>query len=303
MSALPVHRLPFQAMGSACEVVIAAPHRAEAERLAQLASDEVLRIEHKYSRYREDSVLAHIHAQAGGAPVACDEETWSLLQYARQLYEKSEGLFDITSGVLRRAWDFKQGRVPTPDQLQECLALVGWPQIEWSERSIRLPHPGMELDLGGFGKEYAADRAAALLEQAGVRHGYVNLAGDMRFIGPKPDGQAWSIGIQHPRARQALVATIPMAAGGLATSGDYERFFEHDGRRYCHILHPRTGMPVSAWQTVSVMAPLAVLAGCCSTIALLHQERAIDFLQSTGFDYLAVDRHGVTHTRPTSTAN
>ena len=300
MKQLSVHRLPFQAMGSGCEIVLAAADATQAAEQAQLAIDEVLRIERKYSRYRDDSVLAQINAQAGLSPVACDDETWSLLQYADQLHSKSDGLFDITSGVLRRAWDFKHALMPTPEALDRLRALVGWSRVELHHQSIRLPEAGMEIDLGGFGKEYAADRAAVLLQQAGVAHGYVNLAGDMRFIGPRPDGSPWHIGIQHPRQRGTVVATLPMRTGGLATSGDYERFFERDGQRYCHVLHPETGRPVGHWQTVSVTAPLAVLAGCCSTIAMLKQAQGLEFLQATGFDYLAIDQQGVTHTRPAS---
>jgi thiamine biosynthesis lipoprotein len=154
---------------------------------------------------------------------------------------------------------------------------------------------GMQIDLGGFGKEYAADRAAHALRQQGVTSGYVNLAGDMRFIGPKPSGQPWLIGIQDPRAPDLVIATLPMTGGGIATSGDYERYFELDGQRFCHVIDPRTGMPVTHWRTVSVTAPASVLAGCCSTIAMLKQAQGLDFLRSCGFDFLAVDSTGAFH--------
>jgi thiamine biosynthesis lipoprotein len=150
----------------------------------------------------------------------------------------------------------------------------------------------MEIDFGGFGKEYAADRAAALLIEAGVRHGYVNLGGDMRFIGPRLDGRPWSIGIQDPRDPDAVVASIPISQGALATSGDYERYFELDGQRYCHILDPRTGMPVRHWRSVSVMAPMAIAAGSCSTIAMLKQQGGLNFLNASDMGYLTVDDQG-----------
>jgi len=293
----PVRRVPFQAMASACEIRLAAPHSASAQAIAHEAIDEVLRIERTYSRYRPDSIVARINAQAGRDPVACDDETWQLLACADRLHASSGGLFDVTSGVLRRAWDFRRPRVPEPARLAALLPLVDWTSVERDERgrSIRLPRAGMELDFGGFGKEYAAERAAAVLARHGVRHGYVNLGGDMRFLGPQPDGRAWRIGIQDPRRRDGVAASIDVEAGALATSGDYERYFDLGGRRYCHVLNPRTGMPVSGWRSVSVLAPLAVLAGSVSTIAMLKEADALPFLAASGVSYFAIDGDGRTH--------
>ncbi|MEY3998109.1 MAG: Thiamine biosynthesis lipoprotein ApbE precursor [Pseudomonadota bacterium] len=295
VSTLSVHRLPFKAMGSACEVVLGSPSLEEAKGLAQVAIDEVQRIERKYSRYTTDSVIALINHQAAQAPVACDAETWSLFQFASQLFEKSDGLFDITSGVLRRAWNFKQAQVPSVEQLENLLPLIGWQKVTLKNQTIALPLTGMEVDLGGFGKEYAADRAAQMLKEKGVTSGYVNLAGDMRFLGPKPNGEPWMIGIQDPRHPDQVIATLPMSQGGLATSGDYERFFESNGQRYCHVLNPQTGWPVQHWRTVSVTAPLAVLAGCTTTMAMLKEEEGLSFLKSTGFDFFAIDHAGDVH--------
>jgi thiamine biosynthesis lipoprotein len=279
-------------MASRCELRIGAPDAQAAERLAQQAIAEVRRIETKYSRYRPDSIVSRINAAAGGEAVHCDDETMSLMNYAAALHGASDGLFDITSGVLRRAWDFRQPKVPAAQVLQPLLALVGWSKVECGGQDVRLRQAGMEIDFGGFGKEYAADRAAALLADAGVRHGYVNLGGDMRFIGPDLDGRPWSIGIQDPRDPDGVIASIPISSGALATSGDYERFFEIDGRRYCHILDPRDGMPVRYWRSVSVLAPMAIAAGSCSTITMLKQRDGVDFLNASEMGYLAVDDQG-----------
>ena len=290
-----VYRFPFQAMASRCEVRLAAPDGAAALALAHAAIDEVKRIEAAYSRYRPDSIVGRINAAAGGEAVTCDDETWQVLGDAAHLYDSSGGLFDITSGVLRRAWDFSRPRLPDPARLQALLALVGWPAVERADGRIRLPRAGMEIDFGGFGKEYAADRAVALLQRGGVQHGYVNLGGDMRFTGPQPDGTPWRIGIQDPRRPDGVVASIAISQGALATSGDYERYVEIDGRRYCHVLDPRTGMPVSHWRSVSVLAPLAVLAGSVSTIAMLKAADGLSFLAHSGLSYFAVDAAGTTH--------
>jgi thiamine biosynthesis lipoprotein len=299
---LQIHRLPFKAMGSACEVVLASHTQKEAESMAKLAMDEVLRIERKYSRYTNDSIVATINQQAGRGAVQCDDETWALFQFASQLFDQSDGLFDITSGVLRQAWDFQKPEVPSASNLRRLLPLVGWQKVVLLDQSIALSLAGMEVDLGGFGKEYAADRAAQVLKQKGVNSGYVNLAGDMRFLGPKPSGEPWMIGIQDPRQPDRVVASLPMMQGGLATSGDYERYFELKGQRYCHVLNPKTGMPVSSWRSVSVTAPAAVVSGCTSTMAMLKEEDGLAFLQATGFDFFAIDHIGQVHVRQESQA-
>jgi FAD:protein FMN transferase len=280
----------FQAMSSSCEVRLDGDDEDTLAVAAQQAIDEVRRIESKYSRYRADSIVSRINAAAGGGePVEVDAETASLLDFADRLYAFSDGLFDITSGVLRRVWDFRAGRVPEDAALRALLPLIGWSQVSWHERRIRLPRTGMELDFGGFGKEYAADRAMAILADAGLRHGFVNLGGDIRVLGPRADGSAWRFGIQHPRQADDTIASVDMVEGALASSGDYERFFELDGRRYCHILDPHTGWPVTSWASVSVTAPACVAAGALSTIAMLKGQQALEFLATQGATYLAVD--------------
>lgn len=292
---MSVCRIGFKAMGSPCEIVLDGLAEPTAESWAQQAITEVLRIERKYSRYRTDSLIARINASAGGDPVPIDPETYSLLAYAHSMYEQSRGAFDITAGVLRRAWNFQSGSLPAPDAVEPLLAHVGWSCVEVSQTHLRLPRAGMEIDLGGFGKEYAVDRAAACLKALGVAHGYVNLAGDMRFLGPKASGDPWMIGIQHPRLQNQMLAHVPMAEGALATSGDYERAIWVEGKPYSHILNAKTGWPVSSWQMVSVLAPLALMAGTVSTVAMLLEEQGLAFLQQNPFNFLAVDAHGQLH--------
>lgn len=292
-------RVSFKAMASACEVVVCSESEDHAKACVDAMLKEVNRIETKYSRYLPNSVVGRINSVAGIEHVDVDEETINLLEFANSLYVTSGGLFDITAGVLNRAWDFKARRIPTLAAVEQSLSLVGWRSVVRSGSTIKLPDAGMQLDFGGFGKEYAADRAAQVLYGLGVRHGYVNLAGDMSFVGPKPDGSPWIIGIQHPRQPGAVIASIPMLQGGLASSGDYERYFECDGKRFCHILRPDTGYPVSYWQSVSVIAPNAVTAGAYSTIAMLKEADGLKFLKSTELQYLAVDQQGRIHSYDT----
>jgi len=284
-------------MASRCEVRLHAPDATAAGAWAEAAIAEVRRIEAKFSRYRDDSITTAINRAAGQDAVEVDDETAHLLNFGAALYAQSDGRFDLTSGVLRRAWDFKAGRVPAQRDLDALLPLLGWSQVQWRDRSIRLPRAGMEIDFGGIGKEYAADRAAAALVEHGGRSGFVNLGGDVRVIGPAPDGTPWRIAVQHPRGQAGeILAHLDVASGALATSGDYERYFIVDGRRYCHLLDPRSGWPVTAWQSVSVVAPLAVAAGACATIAMLHDfDGALVFLRGQGVRYLAVDAAGRHH--------
>jgi len=288
----------FQAMSSVCEIRL----DGDAERdgaaamaaAAQAAIAEVRRIEQKYSRYRADSIVSRINAAAGsGVAVPVDEETDALLGFAGQLHALSDGLFDITSGVLRQAWDFRAARLPDAARLRPLLSLIGWQQVRREGTLVALPKAGMELDFGGFGKEYAADRAAGVLAEAGMRHGFVNLGGDIRVLGARRDATLWRFGIQHPRDAHATLAHIDLSEGALATSGDYERYFEVGGHRYCHILDPRTGWPVSAqpdaWASASVVAPACVAAGALSTIAMLKGRDAPAFLATQQARCLLID--------------
>ena len=285
-------------MASACQLQLQGADPATLQASAQAAVAEVRRIEQRWSRYRSDSIVSRINAAAGQPGfVPVDAETASLLDFAGQLHAQSEGRFDITSGVLRRAWDFRAGRVPSDADLQALLPLVGWQQVQCSEQGVRLARAGMEIDFGGFGKEYAADRAVSVLHALGLRHGWVNLGGDIRVLGPRVDGSPWRFAIQHPRQADSTLATLELGHGALATSGDYERFFERDGRRYCHILDPRTGWPVTQWQSVSVIGPACVAAGAISTIAMLLGDAALPFLDAQRVSALAVDSRGRLHTR------
>jgi thiamine biosynthesis lipoprotein len=291
---MPLFRFTFRAMAAQNELQLAATDEPSARAAADRAIADVQRIEAKYSRYRDDSVTAAINRAAGGAPVGVDAETAALLQYADRCHALSEGRFDITSGVLRRVWDFKRQPPQVPDAaaLAQARALIAWREVEWSADAVRLPRDGMEIDFGGIGKEYAADRAATICAEAGIRHGLVDLAGDVRVLGCQEDGSPWRVGIRHPRRAGQVLAFVELTDGAVATSGDYERYFERDGRRYCHILDPRSGMPVTAWRSVSVVAPLCVVAGSCSTIAMLLGRKAEAFLRAQGVEYLAVAADG-----------
>ncbi len=286
-------RHPFKAMGTPCELQVYAPRLAQARRAVALALADVQRLEARYSRYREDSLLTAINREARrGGQVQVDEETAHLLDYARTCHALSDGLFDITSGLLREAWNFHGGELPSAERLAALLERVGWEKLHWERPWLRFTCPGMALDMGGIVKEYAADRAAALCQSAGITHGMVNLGGDIRILGPHPDGSPWRVGIRHPRRPDALLQRVALSEGALASSGDYERCIQIDGVRYGHILNPHTGWPVRHMAAVTVIAPLCVLAGSACTIGMLKEEAGPKWLASLGLDHLWVDVAG-----------
>jgi thiamine biosynthesis lipoprotein len=284
-------------MGSRHEIVLDSERPANAKRAAAAAIADVARIEAKYSRYRDDSVTSRVNAAAGGREVAIDGETAALLAYADRCHAISRGRFDITSGVLRRAWDFRRTppRIPSQADIDAVLPWIGWARVEWCGTAVRLPMAGMEVDFGGVAKEYAADRAATILADHGEQHALVNLGGDVRVAGSRRDGSAWRIGIADPRtgcAADAAVASVDLAEGAIATSGDYERCIVVDGRRYGHVLDPCTGWPVSYWRSVSVAAPLCAMAGSLATIAMLLEQEAATFLEAQCAGWLGIARDG-----------
>lgn len=288
---MEIFQLGFRAMGCACEMAAAFPDEAAARAGLGQALAEVERIEAKYSRYQPDSVTSRINAAAASAAwFECDQETLDLLDHGDYLHRLSDGLFDMTAGVFRRVWDFQRAEIPSAEAIAGVRQQLGCSRVAREGQRVRL-EVGMELDFGGFGKEYAVDRAAEVLLASGCQHGIVNLGGDVRVIGPKPDGTPWGVGIQDPRQPGKLLASIPLLGGGLATSGDYERFFELEGRRYCHIINPLNGYPVTEWQSISVLAPTALIAGGMATIAMLREQGAIDFLKARARGFLAIDQH------------
>ena len=288
-----LHRVPFAAMGTACEIRLHAAHGDLARRAVAGAVAEVGRLEGKYSRYRAESLLSAINAAAArGEPIVVDEETSGLLDYAFLCHRTSDGLFDITAGVLRRAWSFTDPRRPAQEDLDILLPRVGMERLTWTGSELGFQAAGMEIDLGGIVKEYAADRAARACRDLGVAHGLVELGGDIAVIGPQPGGAAWPIGIRHPRRAGETLAVVEIADGGLASSGDYERFFEIDGVRYCHILDPRTGWPVRGLAAVTVLAQSCLVAGSIATTAMLKQAEGPDWLAGLAVDYLWADGEG-----------
>ena len=281
----------FTAMGGPCHFSLDHPDGDQATIAIQAAESEVRRLEQKYSRYLQESVTSELNRAAGGGTASpIDPETFGILQYADTLWRESDGLFDLTSGILRRAWDFKGQHLPSEEQLAQLLPLIGWDKVQWDEESAYLPQPGMELDFGGCVKEYASDSAANILRENGIAQALVNLAGDITAVGRPHLLEAWSIGIQHPQQSDGAIAEVTLHNAALASSGDYQRCLEINGRRYGHILNPKTGWPSAGLVAVSIIAEQCLVAGSSATIAMLKPEAdALTWLSELGLPWLAID--------------
>jgi thiamine biosynthesis lipoprotein len=271
-------------MASDCEVHVGVSDRGSAARVLDLVAGEALRIEAKFSRYRADNVVHEINT-AAGASVTVDEETARLLDYAAHLFEVSGGKFDVTSGVLRRIWKFDGGdQLPSPEQIEAISRRVGWRRARW-ERPVLTLEPEMEIDFGGIGKEYAVDRAAALVAPF-TEHCLLNFGGDLRALGPRADRRPWQVGIEAVERLSTASRIVELYRGGLATSGDSRRFLLVDGRRYGHILDPTIGAPViDAPRSVTVAADTCTDAGMLATLAMLRGAAAEAFLGEQGVRY------------------
>lgn len=279
-------------MGCPCETQLYAPSQAQASHVFGLIQADVRRLEARYSRYIEGNLLFDINQAAlRGGFITMDAETSALMDYAHTCFEQSHGLFDVTSGLLRKVWTKGRTDLPTKAELAPVLERIGWNKVERNQDALQFLS-GMEIDLGGIVKEYAADRAGTICMQAGIAHAIINLGGDIRAVGPHPDGAPWRIGIQHPRKKGEAMRQIPLIQGAIATSGDYERCWLIGGQRYGHILNPMTGYPVTHLASVTVISALCTVAGSASTIAMLKEHQGVTWLSSLGVSYLSVDTQG-----------
>ena len=267
----------FAAMASPCEILFEGTDAALALELGTLAAAEAWRIEDKFSRYLPDSVISRIN-RSGGTPVALDAETVSLMQFAERCHALSDGAFDITSGVLRRAWRFDGGEFrPARDEIVRLRERVGFERLAFAPPLLTVPE-GMELDLGGLGKEYAVDRALGLLVSRAPGAVLVNFGGDLA-ANRAPMSGPWQVAVERPDTDREARLLLDFSSGGLATSGDTRRFVFVDGVRYGHILDVRTGWPVTgAPRSVTVAGGTCVEAGLLATLAMLHGHQAEAFL-------------------------
>lgn len=284
-SCLPLRKLSFPALGTQCDVQYVAPNGdGQARGFERAVVAWVNTFEAKYSRFRPDSLISRINAAAGGDWLVVDPETEIMLSLCDSLHFTTQGIMDPTALPLIRLWAprAERSRLPTAAEIESAQALVGWKKVQRSPGRVRLPQSGMALDFGGFGKEYAVDFVAQMAVGHGLSSALVDFGHDLRAIGTPPGRPAWHIGLEDPRKPGTAAGSIALRDKAVASSGDYIRCFEFEGRRYGHIIDPRTGWPVSngCWQATAI-APTCLMAGVLSTTAfVLGVPKGIEFIQA-----------------------
>lgn len=271
-------------MGTDIHILIHSEQREQAARAIAAAFDEMRRIDDALTGWRPVGQVWQVNKNSGVAPVTVSDELLKLIREAGRIHKLTDGLFDITYRGVGGLWNFYQQPhvIPTEAAIKDGLSRVGFERIEVNEeqRTVYLPVKGMEIGLGGIAKGYAVDRAVELIAAQGFEDFVVNAGGDL-YVKGSEQASLWRVGIRHPRIDGTLLAEIPAKNYAVVTSGDYERYFIKDGRRYCHILNPKTGYPADACQSVTVLAANSMQADALATgIFIMGPERGLAFAES-----------------------
>jgi thiamine biosynthesis lipoprotein len=283
-------------MGTLADITAVAPTQAVAHGAVTAGFQEIRRLEELLSTWLERSELSRVNAAAGRNFMAVSRETFELLARSIEISRLTGGAFDITVGPAVRLWKVTEAaRVPTPLELQIAAQYVDYRllQLDAKTQAVFLQKPGMQIDVGGIGKGYAAELAAAVMKKAGATGGLIALSGDFRIFGLRANGSGWPVGIQHPRDPDRVLVTLESVDEAISTSGDYERFFFKDGVRYHHILDPHTLMPARRCQSVTIVGPDATTAdGLATGIFVMGPEEGLALVEKLGIGAVIVDAHG-----------
>ncbi len=284
-SASLLYSLAFHAMGTECRVSFPASSQSDAMAFCQEAIQWVMDFEAKYSRFRSDSLISRINRMAGLDWVEVDAEVESILLICDDLNLMTRGVLDPTMLPLVELWDFRKKRdlLPSESEIASALRLVGWSKVLRRPGEVMLPEKGMSLDLGGFGKEYAVDKVAALAVGYGFEGCLVDFGRDIHAVGTPPNWPAWHVGLENPETPGSVWSSIAAKDVGIATSGDYCRYFEYQNIRYGHIIDPRSGRPVrNEALSVTTIANSCLEAGVMSTAAfVLGPVEGFDLIEET----------------------
>ncbi len=297
-----VRKLEFFALGTPCAIQFREDRDETAMRYAAASLEWLSKFEAKYSRFRPDSLVSRINAAAGVEAVEIDAEMHEMLEWADRLHQLTDGILDASMLPLLRVWDWKQIRqaLPDPASINEARALTGWHLVQRDEHRIYLPRIGMGLDFGGFGKEYAVDQLADIAHAFGIKDVLIDLGRDIRGSGGNGVHPFWHVGLEDAANPGACWGGVAVSGFALCSSGDYVRRFEHKGKRYGHIIDPRTGWPVAnGMRSVRVCAPTCLQAGIYSTaIFVMGRKEGMRFAEcAPGLDASIQDDDGFQSTR------
>ena len=285
-------------MGCHYEITVVAANQAEGDKFIDIAANEVTRIEKLISEWDSTTQISHVNYYAGIHPVKVDKEVFDLIVRSIKISELTDGAFDVTWAAMNQIWKFdgSMKRLPTREEVAEAAARVGYKNIVLDpvNLTVYLKLKGMRLGFGGIGKGYGADKGADLLKSLGVAGGIMNASGDITAWGHQPDGKPWMIGITNPFNKDKVFSWFPFNGKSIGTSGDYENFVEFDGKRYSHIIDPRTGWPVHGVSSVTLFGPNAELSTALTkAIFVMGIDVGINLLkQIKGIEFIVVDEHG-----------
>ncbi|MDO9535074.1 MAG: FAD:protein FMN transferase [Bacillota bacterium] len=288
-------------MDTQIDISVYGLNKDQFDSLSEKMFDEMMEMENIFSRYISGSDINRINEAAGREAVKVNEETIFVLQKALEVAELSEGAFDPTIAPLLELWGFgtDENRVPTSEELRKVLPLINYRAVQVNEEdsTVFLPEAGMKIDLGGIAKGFIVDRGRLAAEKFPVTALFINAGGDISIKGTKPTGDRWRIAVQDPRSPEEWAAIIEMNEGSVATSGDYQRFFEEGGELFHHIIDPRTGFPAGNVSSVSIVAPDTLMSDALSTaVFVLGLEKGLELLESLdGVDGVIIDKQGKIH--------
>lgn len=289
------------AMGTHLGIEVYGPDQETCDRAVRAARDEIDRLDRMLTDWQPESPLMDINHAAGVRPVKPPPELFFLIRKSLQLSELTGGAFDITFAGAGRLWRWRDPDPAIPDEaaVRAALENVGWKKVVLDEaaQTVFLPGPDMRIGLDAIAPGYAGDLAMEKIKSFGIQDAMVDMSGDLVFIGLK-EGKPWRVGIRHPRKPGENLAVLPIAHGGaVSTSGDYERFFVKDGRRYNHIIDPRTGYPADQVQSATVLAPVLAYADALATgVFVLGPERGMALIEKLeGVEGIIVDAKGEVH--------
>ena len=288
-------------LGSPFEITVVATDSVQAHQFVNMAFDEVTRIEHLISDWIPTTQISKVNQQAGIAAVKVDLEVFELVERALKISKITDGAFDISYASMDKIWKFdgSMKTMPTEEAIKKSVAKVGYEHIllDANNTTIFLEKEGMKLGLGGIGQGYIADKIKVLLQKNGCTSGLVNVSGDINTWGKQPNGADWSVGIVNPMNKNKVFATFPLYDSAVETSGSYEKYVTFNGKRYSHIIDPRTGYPATGIVSVSVFAKQTELADAIATgIFVLGVEVGLDLVnQLKGIGCIIVDEKGAIH--------
>jgi thiamine biosynthesis lipoprotein len=270
----------------------------KAEKAMEKTFKEIEMLEKYLNNFSPDSEVSEINRQAGKNPVKVSPETMEVINRAIHISEKTKGAFDVTIGAVSKLWNFHDKVKPDEKTVKQALPLVNYKNmiVNKKNQTIYLTKKEMSVDLGGIAKGYAADRAVGVLKKEGIKSGLVALAGEIKAFGLRPDKKPWRIGIQNPRQKgkdDEVIATMDLTDAAISTSGDYQRYFIENGKRYHHILNPKTGYPADECMSVTVIARgSTALDGFPTGVFVLGREKGLKLIESLGFDGVIVGKEG-----------